>query len=93
VEEHCHGPEGSASSGPCDSSYLHVLVSSRPAQLVHGHDVETLAEHAPLDLDRFAISRQAEGALPPAATGDTVGDASELPEESSSYQANGPMRR
>lgn len=38
------------------SLYLHVLVTSDPAQLIHGHDVKTLAEYSPLNFDSFTIS-------------------------------------
>lgn len=37
-------------------AYLHVLVPGDLGQLVHGQDVEALAENSPLDLDGFTVS-------------------------------------
>lgn len=67
------------------SVYLHVLVTSDPAQFIHGHDVETLAEYSPLNFDCLTVSCQAEGTLPPATA--AAGDTSKPSQECSSWDA------
>lgn len=45
-------------------AYLHVRVTSDPAQFIHGQDIEALTEYSSLDLDWFSIPCQAKSTLP-----------------------------
>lgn len=66
------GPDASSCGGA--GLYLHVMVPSDPSQLIHGHDVEALAEDGPLHLNGTAVSGQAEGTLARAARGRDTGE-------------------
>lgn len=61
--------------------YLHVFVSCDPSQLIHGHDIETLAEDGPLHFQGFTVPGQTKGTLPWAAT---IGNASEASQKCTS---------